>query len=96
MKMRQMVMAAALMALMVVVLGGCGSKVSRSTFDKVEKGMTVTEVENILGKGAVESTGAAIGNLKLSGDVMVWQDGGRIIKVTFKDGRVTDKSSEGL
>jgi hypothetical protein len=96
MKMRQIVVAAALMGLMVVVLGGCGGNVSRSNFDKVEKGMTVTEVEKILGKGAVESTGTSIGSLELSGEVRVWQDKDKIIKVTFKDGRVSSKSAEGL
>ena len=96
MKVRQILVTAALVGLMVAVLGGCGSKVSRSNLDKVVNGMTVTQVEDILGKGAVESTGTSIGGLALSGEVRIWQDGDKIIKVTFKDGKVTGKSSEGL
>jgi hypothetical protein len=56
----------------------------------------VTDVEKILGKGAVESTGTTIGNIELSGEVRIWQDKDKIIKVTFKNGRVSAKSSEGL
>ena len=78
-----------LLGLGMIMLAGCGSKVTKSNFDQIKTGMTVAEVEAILGKGT-ESTGAAgaIGSLAGSVKVMAWKDGDKTITVTFANDKV--------
>ena len=78
-----------LLGLGMIVLAGCGSKVTKSNFDQIKTGMTVAEVEAILGK-ATESTGAsgAVGTLTGSAKVMTWKDGGKTITITFANDKV--------
>jgi hypothetical protein len=40
-----------------LLLSGCGSKVTESNYDKIRNGMTLREVEDILGKGEERSGG---------------------------------------
>ena len=86
-----------LLGLGVITLAGCGSKVTKSNFDQITNGMTLAQVEAILGKGA-ESTGAsgAIGNLVGSAKVVTWKDGDKTITVTFANDKVVLKASGGL
>jgi len=72
---------------------GCGGKVSKSNYDKIENGMTVEEVKDILGEPA-KTTGGGVG--ALSGKVMTWEDGDKQIVVTFANDKVTLKSQTGL
>jgi hypothetical protein len=75
---------------------GC-SKVSLDNYDKVETGMTQSEVEAILGAGNVENGGgASIGDISLSGKILSWGSGKQQIKVTFANGKVISKSQSGL
>jgi hypothetical protein len=97
MRIRQILIGVAMMALMLTILPGCGGKVSKSNFDKVQNGMTMAEVEGILGKGTEQAgVAGAIGDLAGSGKVMTWTDGEKSITVTFVDGKVTAKASKGL
>ncbi len=89
-----------LLAGFVLSVAGCaGGKVSKSNFDKVKTGMTVAEVEKILGKG-VEETKKAEGPLAaaLAGKakIITWTDGGKSIIVTFLNDKVTLKAHQGL
>lgn len=86
-----------LLGLGVITLAGCGSKVTKSNFDQVTNGMTLAQVEAILGKGT-ESTGAfgAIGNLAGSGKFVTWKDGEKTITITFVNDKVVLKASNGL
>ena len=94
---QRMIIGLALMGMMVLMLGGCGAKVSKSNYDKIKDGMTVSEVESILGKGT-EQAGVAgtLGKLTGSGKIMVWKDGDKTITVTFKDDKVAAKVATGL
>ncbi|GJM25547.1 MAG: hypothetical protein DHS20C16_19620 [Phycisphaerae bacterium] len=75
---------------------GC-SKVSQENYDKISTGMTVEEVEGILGSGETEGGGGvAIGDVELSGKVMHWGSDAKGIKVTFANGKVVTKSHQGL
>ncbi len=86
----------ALLALVLVVLSGC-SKVTRSNYDKIENGMTVSQVENILGTGTEKAgIGGAIGNLAGSGKVMTWGDDKKSITITFVNDKVVAKAEQGL
>ena len=86
-----------LVALGALMLAGCGSKVTKSNFDQIKTGMTLAEVEAILGKGT-ESTGAsaAIGDLAGSAKSVVWKDGDKSITVNFLNDKVALKAAGGL
>ncbi len=84
-------------ALTLASCGGKVSKVSKSNFDKVTNGMTLAEVEGILGKGT-ESAGAAgaVGDLTGSAKSVVWKDGDKSITVNFLNDKVAVKTQTGL
>ncbi|HUS92147.1 MAG TPA: hypothetical protein VM695_09880 [Phycisphaerae bacterium] len=84
--------------LMVSLLAGCGgSKVTKGNFDQIKNGMTVAEVEGVLGKGVEQAGGGvSVGGVDLSGKSMVWKDGTKKIVVTFANGKVMAKVQEGL
>ena len=86
-----------LLGLGVIMLAGCGSKVTKSNFDQVTNGMTLAQVEGILGKGT-ESTGAAgaVGSLAGSAKVVTWKDGNKTITITFANDKVVLKAANGL
>lgn len=82
----------------------CEAKITKSNFDKIEVGMTLSQVNKILGgKGEDETasgtsiTGAGIGEGRAARqEVYRWKDGGSAIIVTVVNGKVTSKMSEGL
>jgi len=96
-----------LVALLVVclLLTGCvKNKVTKENYAKINVGMSLDDVEKILGKGTKEEgdgTGTAaqfgvhiaqapkVGG----GDTYVWERGGKKITVFVKDGKVTGKNS---
>lgn len=74
-----------------LLLAGCGSKLTADRFDKVKTGMTLSQVQRILGKpsGVVRATD----NAKLLG----WESGNRIITIIMdKDGKVFVKDQVNL
>lgn len=73
------------------LLVGCGSKVSKDNFDKIQTGMTVDEVQGILGEGQKASAGVSVAGVDVTGDVYEWKDEGTAIRVVFKDGKVVEK-----
>ena len=94
---RRMTVGLLVLGLACVMLAGCGSKVSKDNYDKISTGMTTSEVEAILGKGAEEAAaGGALGNLGGSAKVMVWKDGDKTITVTFVNDKVSLKAQSGL
>lgn len=95
--MRHVVPGLVIAGLMCILVAGCGSKVSKSNYDKINNGMTVAEVEGILGKGTEQAGGAgALGNLTGSARIIAWTDEGRTITVTFLNDKVTAKAQTGL
>ncbi len=94
---KHMVTYLVLAGLVVFMVGGCGSKVSKSNYDKITNGMSVNEVKNILGEPtSEESAGGAIGGLVGAGTIMIWEEGDKKISVTFKDDKVAAKIQTGL
>jgi hypothetical protein len=86
---RLAVVAVVLLGLSAMMLAGCGSKVTKENFDKVEVGMTEAEVEGILGKATETSEASgSIGDLTGKGSIKVWKDGDKKITVTFANGKV--------
>jgi len=86
-----------LIGLGALTLAGCGSKVTKSNLDKITNGMTLAEVEGILGKGT-ESTGASgtVGDLTGSAKSVTWKDGDKTITINFLNDKVVLKTSSGL
>ncbi|MCW5765462.1 MAG: outer membrane protein assembly factor BamE [Phycisphaeraceae bacterium] len=89
------------------LLGGCKeSKLTRDNLAQVKPGMTLTQVEAILGRGELEPTaegtsisGAGIGSTDGRGKppkIMVWKEGRTRITVTFQNDKVLDVVPENV
>lgn len=93
-------------AIVIVALVACESKITRDNFDEIEDGMTVAQVERILGKGEEQVTaGVGFGTSGMmdmsssrggSQRVFLWEEKGKRIIVTFTEGQVTSKTQQGL
>jgi uncharacterized protein YceK len=80
-----------------VFLAGCGSVVNQSNYDKIQTGMSLSQVEAILGKGKEQSSaGGSFGGVTMSSKSVVWQDGNRVIAVVFMNNEVASKSQMGF
>ena len=75
---------------------GC-TKVSKENYEKVQSGMSLSEVEGILGKGTEKAgLGGAIGNLSGSAKILTWGDEEKSITITFANDKVVAKAASGL
>jgi hypothetical protein len=85
-----------LVGLALTVVVGCG-KLSKDNYDKINVGMTLADVEKILGKGT-EKAGAAgaVANIAGSAKVMTWGDDKKSITITFANDKVVTKTQQGL
>lgn len=83
-------------------LGGCDKKVTDANFDKITNGMSLAQVEKILGSGTDDTPAAGFG---VSGagvasqtaapeKIYVWKSPDLTITVIFKDGKVVQKSKK--
>jgi len=98
--------------ILVLFTSGCGSKLNTSNYERVRTGMTLAEVEAILGKGSEDAESqvsvpsqsisipgvgsASIAGMSTSAKVVSWKDGNRVIAVTLMDGKVASKTQVGL
>ena len=74
-------------------LFGCNSKINEENYQKVQNGMTMEQVKEILGE-PTESKTAGIG--PLSGTSAIWKDGeGATIDIKFVNGKVQLKTFTG-
>ncbi len=87
------------LVLLAVLLGGAigCTKVTRENYDKIQSGMSLSEVEGILGKGTEKAgMGGAIGNLSGSARIVVWGGEEKSITITFANDKVVAKAASGL
>lgn len=87
-------------------LSGCNEKINDEGFNAINTGMTLSEVEKVLGgKGEMQETsgvsisGAGIvGSSRGNGDqyTYVWKDGTKEISITTQGGKVINKSKAGF
>jgi hypothetical protein len=89
----------------VAVLAACEPKVTPENFEQITEGMTIAQVEKILGPGEEE---AAAGGTSIGGSGMlegaranaartfIWKEDNRQIIVVFQDGKVVNKYSMGF
>ncbi len=88
-----------------LALAGCESKVTAENYDKITNGMSLSQVQKILGRGKDDTSHAGtsisapgIGQTSKSSDVVyVWEEenGGKIV-ITFQDDKVVMKSKVGM
>jgi hypothetical protein len=85
---RSMMSLLAAVTVLVVCVAGCGPRINKANFDKVQTGMTQTQVQAILG----EPTEASSVDLPVfSGTVASWKSGDTTITVQFVNGKVVAK-----
>ena len=76
------------LALVVVTLAaflGCASKVTKENHDQLKGGMTIAEVESLLGQGQEEKPPSGSGP---TAKAMSWRSGNFTINVEFRDGKL--------
>lgn len=89
------------------LLPACQSKVNKANYDKVKEGMTLEEVERLLGKSSKETGdgsnvagqfGVALPSAATSGggDVYTWESGNNTIRLTFRDAKLVHKQATGF
>ncbi|MBU1191362.1 MAG: DUF3862 domain-containing protein [Gammaproteobacteria bacterium] len=71
-----------------VLLVACGSPINQENFNKIQTGMTLEEVQSILGKPA-ESSSADFGGI--SGGSATWKHDEAVITVQLVNGKVQFK-----
>ena len=75
-------------AILLLLLAACGSRLSQENFDKIRDGMSQKEVRDILGE-PVNAEGASV--LGISGGEAVWRDDKTLITVHFLNDKVVSK-----
>lgn len=88
------------LVLSLLLLSGCEEKITQTNFDKITNGMSLTEVERLLGSGTDDtpaagygvSSGGVLGSKAAEEKVYVWKGKGFRIIVKMKDGKVVEKS----
>ena len=80
-------------------IAGCVGKVNKENYNKISTGMTLSEVEAVLGKGqSLGSSTVDMGDFggKVNSEIISWQDGKKVISVSFLNGKVQAKAENGL
>jgi hypothetical protein len=82
-----------------LLLISCSSKINKDNYQKISNGMSVSQVESILGKGESQaSSNVDLGEYggNVSSEVITWQEGTNVISITFSNGTVMAKAQSGL
>jgi hypothetical protein len=104
---RTRLLALGLIVVLCALLTGCAkSKVTKENYDKIETGMSLDEVEAILGQGKQVGDGsmiAAQAGVDVTGGARpsslveyIWESGTSSITVTFRQDKVTGKRNTNL
>lgn len=94
---------AVLLASMCCLLASCEQKDLAAEFDKVQNGMSLSQVQNMLGSGTDDtpsagygvSSGGVLDSKPSNEKVYVWKEGITTYTVIFKDGKVVQKTKAG-
>ena len=82
-----------------IFLVSCSGNLNKDNYEKISNGMSVSQVESILGKGESQaSSNVDLGEYggNISSEVMTWQSGTKVISITFSNGKVMAKAQNGL
>jgi hypothetical protein len=95
----------AVLAAIGLTLAGCDTKITQANYDKVTVGMTLGEVQRLLGSGTLDAQPGGV-NISAGGvgdaakgstdQTYTWRDGPAEIVITFADGKVVQKRASGL
>jgi hypothetical protein len=99
--------AVSLVLALTLLLSGCAGKVTKANFDKITNGMSLSEVEAILGKGERNDGDGSNVAAQVGVDVgapakprgftsYIWQSGDKSIEVQLTNDKVTGKIAKGL
>jgi hypothetical protein len=84
-----------------VIVGG--DKLTKSNYDRIQDGMSVSKVESILGKGTEQASanvpGVSAGGYSAPGassKILTWHSGLKTVTVTFLNDEVVSKAQSGL
>jgi hypothetical protein len=75
-------------AILLLCLAACGSRLNQENFDKIHDGMSQKEVREILGEPVGASGGSVLG---ISGGEAVWKDDKTTISVHFLNDKLVSK-----
>ena len=75
-------------AILLLWLAACGSRLNQENFEKIREGMSQKEVREILGE-PVDASGASL--LGISGGEAVWKDDKTTVTVHFLNDKVVSK-----
>ena len=91
-----------LVALIAVLLSGCGSKISEANYYRVQNGMDEETVEDLLGPARTETTESEPATQSsstkqaLARKTKVWSRGSLTLSVVFEGGRVITRTAQGI
>ena len=77
----------------------CSGKINKDNYGKISNGMSISQVESILGEGESNASSSVdLGEYggNISSEVMTWQSGMKVISITFSNGKVMLKAQSGL
>ena len=77
----------------------CAGQINKDNYERISNGMSVSQVESILGKGDSQASSSLdLGELggNISAEVMTWKSGAKVISITFSNGKVMAKAQNGL
>jgi hypothetical protein len=87
------------------LLGGCDEKLTDENYERISNGMSISEVEGIIGSGTREDSGGygmTSAGIPTGGDsgsskqqTYTWEEDGKQVVIVFNDGKMMSKSKIG-
>lgn len=83
--------------LLALVLAACSNHLTTENFDQLKAGMTLDEVQALLGSGEqVEGGSASMERAGVTGGKYRWYEGDREVTVTFFEGKLRSRTKHGF
>jgi len=97
--MKKLIQTFTVVVFITVILIGCSGKINKDNYSKISNGMSISQVESILGEGESNASSSVdLGKYggNISSELMTWQSGMKIITISFSNGKVMAKAQNGL
>jgi len=97
--MKKLIQTFTVVVFITVILIGCSGKINKDNYSKISNGMSISQVESILGEGESNASSSVdLGKYggNISSELMTWQSGMKIITISFSNGKVMEKGQFGL
>ena len=76
-----------------LILSGCGGKLTSNNFERITTGMSLNQVENVLGEGQEIASSGKLSTYQWTEKSLL---GAKIVSITFQDGKSVSKASAGF